>query len=216
MPSKSLHLPQLCGSSAIKHATFRPGDSQSLYQIPRSGSLKWGLEPSQQCFGVILLQFVGHHPAAPWYGSRINGRVMVASSKRTYANTPYLALWLLPVPLSPWQATADPCLHRRPLSTAGISGSVSCWGRMLVSLSSWCAQGLVCALQESLVGIAFDFNMIAPLLPSCCGFSFVLQNGVSLLFGGFQHPPVNGCSAASCEFGILAGEDECTSSTLPY
>ena len=66
------------------------------------------------------------------------------------------------------------------------------------------------------MGIAFDFNMIAPLLPSCCGFSFVLQNGVSFLFDGFQHPPVNGCLAASCEFGILAGEDECTSSTLPY
>ena len=31
------------------------------------------------------------------------------------------------------------------------------------------------------------------------------------LFGGFQHPPVNGCSATSCNFDVLAGEDELTS-----
>ena len=140
--------------------------------------------------------------------------LMVTSSKRTYANTPYLPKWLLPVPLSPWQATADLCLHRRPLNTTGISGSVSCWGRILLSLRSQCAQGFVCALQESLEGIAFDFNMIAPLLPSRRGFFFVFQSGVSFFFffGEFQHPPVNCCSAASCKFGgILAGEDECMS-----
>ena len=42
-----------------------PGDSQSLCQIPRLGSLMWGSEPSQQWenfFGIIILQFVGHPP----------------------------------------------------------------------------------------------------------------------------------------------------------
>ena len=42
-----------------------PGDSQSLCQIPRLGSLTWGSEPSQQWenfFGVIFLQSVGHPP----------------------------------------------------------------------------------------------------------------------------------------------------------
>ena len=29
------------------------------------------------------------------------------------------------------------------------------------------------------------------------------------------HSPINSCSAASCNFGILAGEDEHTSSTSP-
>ena len=33
----------------------------------------------------------------------------------------------------------------------------------------------------------------------------------SLFLGGFQHPPVDGCSAASCDFGVLAGEDACMS-----
>ena len=53
-------------------------------------------------------------------------------------------------------------------------------------------------------------NMISPLLLSCWGFSFALGHGVSF-FGGIQHSAVNGCSAASCNFGVLAGEDECTS-----
>ena len=29
--------------------------------------------------------------------------------------------------------------------------------------------------------------------------------------GGFQHPPIDGCSATSCSFGVLEGKDECTS-----
>ena len=42
-----------------------PGDSQSLCQTPRLGSLTWGSEPSQQWknfFGIIVFQFVGHPP----------------------------------------------------------------------------------------------------------------------------------------------------------
>ena len=31
-----------------------------------------------------------------------------------------------------------------------------------------------------------------------------------LSFGGFQNPPVDGCSTASCNFGALAGGDEHT------
>ena len=54
-----------------------------------------------------------------------------------------------------------------------------------------------------------SLNAISPLLPSCWGFSFALGRGVSF-FGGIQHSPVDGCSAASCNFGILTGEDECS------
>ena len=42
-----------------------PGDSWSVCQSPRLGSLTWGSEPSQQWksfFGVIVLQFVDHPP----------------------------------------------------------------------------------------------------------------------------------------------------------
>ena len=55
-------------------------------------------------------------------------------------------------------------------------------------------------------GMGFDFNMIAPLLPSRCSFSFVLGHGVSFFWS--KHPRVNGCSAASCDFGVPT--DECT------
>ena len=53
-------------------------------------------------------------------------------------------------------------------------------------------------------------NVISPFLPSFWGFSFALGRGVSF-FGGIQHFPVDSCSAASCSFGVLAGEDELTS-----
>ena len=60
-------------------------------------------------------------------------------------------------------------------------------------------------------------NGILPLLPSCWGFSFALGGGVSFS-GGIQHSLVNGCSAETCNFGVLTGEDECMSfcSTIFY
>ena len=42
-----------------------PGDSQTLCQIPRLGSLMWGSQLSKQWenfFGIIVLQFVSHLP----------------------------------------------------------------------------------------------------------------------------------------------------------
>ena len=49
-------------------------------------------------------------------------------------------------------------------------------------------------------------NAISPLLPSCWGFSFDLGCGISF-FDGIQHSPVDGCSAVSCNFGVLAGDE---------
>ena len=51
-------------------------------------------------------------------------------------------------------------------------------------------------------------NAILPLLPSCWGFSFALECGVSFL-GGIQQSPVDRCLAASCNFDVLSREDEC-------
>ena len=42
------------------------------------------------------------------------------------------------------------------------------------------------------------------------GFSFALGCGVSF-FGAIQHSHVDGCSALSCNAGVLTGEDERTS-----
>ena len=114
---------------------------------------------------------------------------------------------LLPEHLSLQQATADPYLNRRPSNTQrqvylsllwGITASFpqSWWHKVLFALSEclWWVRGLI-------------LNAIAPFLLSCCGFSFDLGYGVSL-FGRFQHSPVDGCSAASCNFDVLTGEDE--------
>ena len=65
----------------------------------------------------------------------------------------------------------------------------------------------VCGCLSGSYGIWFI--TIASLLLSRCGFSFVFGRGVSF-FGGFQHPPVGGCSTATSSFGVLT-RDECTS-----
>ena len=51
-----------------------------------------------------------------------------------------------------------------------------------------------------LAGMGLDFIMTMALLLSCCNFFFVFVHRV-FVFGRFQHPPVNGCSTASCNFG---------------
>ena len=56
--------------------------------------------------------------------------------------------------------------------------------------------------------MGFDFNVIAALLPSYCGFSFVPRHRVSF-FGGLQHNPAHG-SPASCDFVVFTGEDDST------
>ena len=60
-----------------------------------------------------------------------------------------------------------------------------------------------------LAGMGFDFIMIAPLLPSHCGFFFVFGCEISF-FGGFLCLPVDGCSMAGCNFDVLIGGDEHT------
>ena len=57
--------------------------------------------------------------------------------------------------------------------------------------------------------LGFDLIMIAPLLLSCCSLFFVFGRGSSF-FVGFQHPPVDGCSTASSNFGAHAEGDVCT------
>ena len=55
--------------------------------------------------------------------------------------------------------------------------------------------------------MGFGFIVIAPLLLSGRSFSLVLRCGVSF-FGGFQSPPVDTCSTASCDAGVLTEEDK--------
>ena len=53
-------------------------------------------------------------------------------------------------------------------------------------------------------------NVILPLVLSYWGFSFAVGHGVSFC-GGIQCSPVNSYTVGSCNFGVLTGEEECTS-----
>ena len=101
------------------------------------------------------------------------------------------------------QATADPELHRRHSITQRQVCLSLCrvsWSHTVLFEPSECLWQV-----WSLI-----LNTISPLLPSCGSFSFVLGHRVSFL-GEIQHSPVDGFSAVSCNFGVLAGEDLHTS-----
>ena len=113
---------------------------------------------------------------------------------------PYPGL-LHPEPLALQQATADPYLCRRHSNTVLAQSLWDLWvlvctGLFESSKRLWLVLGLI-------------LNVIFLLLPSYWVFTFALGHVVSF-FGGVQHFPVNECSATSCNFGVLAGEDEHT------
>ena len=63
--SLSPELWKFCNQIPLNFKVRCPGDSQSLCQIPRLGSLLWGLDLSQQWeifFGTFFLQFVDSPP----------------------------------------------------------------------------------------------------------------------------------------------------------
>ena len=61
------------------------------------------------------------------------------------------------------------------------------------------------SVSHPLTWYGFDFIMMCPsyhLTVVSCLWMW------STIFGEFQHPPVNGCLTASCNFGALTGGDE--------
>ena len=122
--------------------------------------------------------------------------LMVTSSKRAYAIPRYAA------PRAPTlqQSTADLYLLRRHYLLKGRSDSVFVR-----------SPGTHKVLLEPFEHLWWVWGWgISPLARSCWGFSFALGCGISF-FGGIQHSPVDGCSAVSCNSGILTGEDKHTS-----
>ena len=121
---------------------------------------------------------------------------------------------LHPESLSLWQATADLYLLRRHSNTVLAQ---SLWG-----LWVWCSQGLF-GPSECLWWAWGLILFFGGRVDSKCDF-FPPTTLLGLLLcplvwgifiGGIQLSPVHSCSAVSCNFGVLAGEDEHTSFTLP-
>ena len=107
----------------------------------------------------------------------------------------------------------SPCPCGRPLLTHTSSGDTQTLrGRLAQSL--WGSPDVHKVLFESSEHLwwvwGLNLNSISALQLYCWGCSFALGYEISF-FGGIQDSPVHGCSAASCNFGILTGEDECTS-----
>ena len=110
---------------------------------------------------------------------------------------------------TPVCCTQSPCPCGRPLLTHTSAGDTqTLQGRFgLVSVGSPGAYKVLFEPSKHLWWVwSLILNTILPLLLSCWGFSFALGSGV-YIFGGIQHSPVDSCSAASCNFGVLT-EDE--------
>ena len=107
--------------------------------------------------------------------------------------------------------TQSPCPCGSPLlaHTSTVDTQTQFCLRLCGVSGSWYAQGLFEPSDRLWQVRDLILNVFSPLIPSSWGFSFALGRGVSL-FGGIQHPPVDGCSAARCSFGVVTG-DECTS-----
>ena len=105
--------------------------------------------------------------------------------------------------------TQSPCC--RPLLTCTFAGDTQTqfWLSLCGFSGSLCTQGLFEPTEHLWWVWGLILNVILPLLPSCWGFSFALGSEI-YFFGGIQRS-AGGCSALSCNFGVLAGEDECTS-----
>ena len=131
-------------------------------------------------------------------------KITFTSFKKFHAGTATLSaanpaaahLWSMPLPETPGHS--------------GARLGQSLVGSLLLFPGSWCAQGFFESSERLWWVRGLILNAISPLLPSYWGFSFALGHGVSF-FGGIQHSPVDGCSAASCNFGVLTRGDEGTS-----
>ena len=187
---------KFCNQISLAFKVKFPGGSQSLCWTPQVGKSVVG----PRTFAIVQERLWYNCSAvcgssAQW----LYGRVIVTSSKRTYATCL----------TSQVCCSQSPCPPGRPLLTCASAEDTQrqVWLRLCGVPGSWCAQGFVWALQASLASMGFHSKPNFPLQPSCLGFSFVLEHGESF-WGGIQHSSVYGCSAASCNFGVLTGEDE--------
>ena len=192
--------PQPCSRPVPTHASAR--DSWTL--MGKSGSVSLGsllLSPgSWRTQGFVCVLQVSVSPVLCKFWWLLMVGLMATSSKRACA-----------IPRS--------AVPRAPAPAAGHCWPIPLWEKFKhsnpVSVGSPCAHNVLFEPSESLWWVwGLILNGILPLLPSCWGFSFALGCGVSF-FGGVQHSPVDGCSAVSCNFGVLQEKMSARPSTLP-
>ena len=186
----------------LQQVTTNPRLCQRLLDTHRQVwvSLFWGHCSFLLGASVYMVLFVpskGQFPQSCVSSGGSMVGLMVISSKRAYA----IPRSAVPRALPSGQATADPYFCRRHqtqiwLSLRGFSGF-------------WCTQRLFAPSEcLSLVWVLI-LNMISP--PYCLTGLLFCPGTWGIFFGGIQHSPIDCCLAASCNFGVLAGEDECPS-----
>ena len=126
------------------------------------------------------------------YGG-VNGDLLQEGLHHTLCDPGQLHLELLPL----LQATADLHVCRRHSNPQRQT-----WLSFCRVSGSWCTQVLLEPSKCPWQVWDLILNMILLLLLSFWGFSFAFGLGASF-FGGIQHSSVNGCSAVSCNFGVL-------------
>ena len=138
---------------------------------------------------------------ALWWGQWLHGGANGDLFQEDLYYMACLPSLLQPEPLSPQQATADPCLCRRHSNTQR-----HVWLNICGVPGSWCTQSFVWALWPSLWWVwGLILNIISPLLPFYWGFSFALRHGISF----FGWDPTFPCWwLFSSELRFLSGEDE--------
>ena len=108
--------------------------------------------------------------------------------------------------LSPRQATADPCLWRRPSNTQRQGWLSLLWESPFLSLGSGDTRFCLCP-PSILASMRFDIKC------DCTSPTILMR----LLLGHYSwgiflwwvpHSPVNSCSATICDFDVLTGEGE--------
>ena len=190
VPCRPCHTqwPRPCSRPPLTHASA--GDSWTL--TGKSGSVSCGVAAPFSwvlVYKVLLVPSKSLFPQSCVSSSSSLVGLMATSSKRAYA---------IPRSAAP-RAPAPVAGHCWPVRSDSVSVESPGVNKVLFEPSErlWWVWGLI-------------LKAILPLLPSCWSFSFAPGHGV-YFFGGIQHSPVNSCSAASCNFGVLTGEDERTS-----
>ena len=97
------------------------------------------------------------------FGLRPNsGRSNNSNGSRSPPSIGLMPVLLCSVPLTPEHATLYPCFSRRLLDTRRQAWLSLLWGHFF-SPGSWCTQGFVCALQESVSPVLGKFCNQSPL-----------------------------------------------------
>ena len=180
-PSKSL-FPQSCGSFIIKSHWHSKSDSLET-PSPFARSQVWKPVVGPRTFAIAWELLWRNY--SPVCGSSVRQLCSGANGgllQEDLFHLLCLPALLLPVFLSLWEATADPCLCRRPSHTQRQVWLSLLWGSLLLSVG-FGAHKILFMPSKSLWQVwGLILNVIAPLLPSCC-FSFVLGCGVAFLGG---------------------------------